>query len=122
MSGTYFLIEPLSYDIHEQNYRQATAALGLSNATTGEKLRVLLETPGQELLSNIPPSVLSAPAIDGDMVLSAATHAETADKKSNIPKGKSWCKELMVGDAQMDVGTYHYLYTTKYPANHVKTG
>lgn len=105
MSGTYFLTEPLSYEIHEQNYRQATAALGLSNATTEERLSVLLETPGQEFLSKIPPSILSAPAIDGDMVLSAATHAQTADKSSNIPKGKSWCRELMIGDAQTDVGT-----------------
>lgn len=79
------------------------AALGLSNATVGERLKALLETPVQGLISKIPPSVLSAPAIDGDMVL-AATHAATADKSSSVPKGKHWCEELMIGDAQMDVG------------------
>ncbi|RJE26204.1 Carboxylesterase [Aspergillus sclerotialis] len=102
MSGTYFLTEPQPYEMHEQNYQKAMEALGLSNATADERLRVLLETPGQELISKIPPSVISAPAIDGDVVLSVATHAETSDKNSNVPKGKAWCKELMIGDAQMD--------------------
>lgn len=103
MSGTYFLTDPQPYEIHEQNYQQAMQALGLSSATAYERLKFLLETPGQELICKIPPSVISAPAIDGDMVSSAATHAETSDKNSNIPKGKSWCKELMIGDAHMDV-------------------
>lgn len=106
MSGTYFLTEPQSYELHEQNYQQAIAALGLSDATAEERLQVLLETPGQVLVSKIPPSVFSTPAIDGDMVLSTTTHDETSDKNSNIPKGKSWCKELMIGDAQMDVSFY----------------
>lgn len=103
MSGTFFLTEPLPYKLHEQNYAQAMAALGLSDASAEERLKVLLEIPGQELISKIPPSVQSAPAIDGDMVLSAATHSQIADKNSTIPKGKNWCKELMIGDAEMDV-------------------
>lgn len=103
MSGTWFLTGPLSYESHEQNYTQAMEALGLSNASVEERIKALLEMPGREVISKVPPSVQSAPAIDGDMALSSATHAQTADKDSTVPKGKSWCRDLMIGDAEMDV-------------------
>lgn len=105
MSGTCFLTAPLSYEFHEQNYAQAMAPLGLSNVSVEERIRTLLEIPGQEIISKIPPSVQSAPAVDGDMVLSVATQAQTADKNSTVPKAKSWCRDLMIGDAEMDVST-----------------
>ena len=105
MSGTFHLSEPLSYESHEQNYASAMSALGLSNATAEERLKVLLETPGDEIISKIPPSVQASPAIDGDMVLSVPRQAESADKDSAVPRGKKWCKELMIGDAEADVST-----------------
>lgn len=103
MSGSFFLNDPLPYDLHEQNYARAMAALGLSNANVEERLTALLETPGDELISKIPPSVQSVPAVDGDIVLSVPTQAQAADKDSAVPKGKRWCKDLMIGDAEMDV-------------------
>jgi carboxylesterase type B len=106
MSGTCLLIQPLPYDLHEQNYQQAIAALGLADASPEERIKALLETPGEDLVAKIPPGVLAVPAIDGDMVSSAVTYAQVADKGSNFPRGKQWCEDLMIGDAEMDVSCH----------------
>ncbi|EAW06756.1 putative carboxylesterase [Aspergillus clavatus NRRL 1] len=102
MSGTSLLIQPLPCDVHEQNYQQAISALRLADLSPQERIQALLKIPGKELLAKIPPSVLSAPAIDEDMVLSFPTYTQVASKNSNIPRGKSWCKDILIGDAQMD--------------------
>lgn len=109
MSGTCLLIQPLPYELHEQNYQQAIAALGLTNASSEERIRALLETPGDDLVAKIPPTVLAVPAIDGTMVTSPVTYAQVADKNSDFPRGKKWCEDLMIGDAQMDVSCHETL-------------
>lgn len=103
MSGSRFFVQALPYDVHEGNYQHAMSALGLQNATSDERIKAFLETPGQDLLAKLPPSVLTAPAVDGDMVPSAVTYAQVADQTSDIPKGKQWCRDLLIGDAQYDV-------------------
>ena len=103
MSGSYFLVPSLPYEVHEQNYQQAVSALGLTEASADERIRALLETPGQDLIGKLPPTILTTPAIDGDMVSPIGSFTETADRNSSVPKGKMWCKDLMIGDAQMDV-------------------
>lgn len=103
MSGTWFLTGPLGFDDHERNYWLAMEALGLKDKTGEERVKALLEMPAEDLLAKLPPSVLIAPAIDGDMVLSHPTHSQVVDRGSTTPKGKRWCKDLMIGDAQMDV-------------------
>ncbi|GAQ03075.1 uncharacterized MFS-type transporter C18.02 [Aspergillus lentulus] len=109
MSGTCLLIKPLPYDLHEQNYQQAIAALGLADASPGERIKTLLETPGEDLVAKIPPTVLAVPAIDGDMVSSAVTYAQVAGKGSSFPRGKNWCEDLVIGDAQMDASIMAFL-------------
>lgn len=103
MSGSFFLLPALPYDVHEENYQQAIAALGLTNATPEERIRVLLETPGQDLIGKLPPSVRFVPALDSDIVPSGVTHVQVGDKGGNVPRGKTWCDSLLVGDTQMDV-------------------
>lgn len=56
-----------------------------------------METPGQDLLAKLPPSARSVPAADNDMMLSAVTYAQVADKACEILKGKSSCRDLLVG-------------------------
>ncbi|KAL5362032.1 Alpha/Beta hydrolase protein [Aspergillus floccosus] len=102
MSGSYFLVPSLPYEVHEQSYQQAISALGLTEASADERIRALLETPGQDLIGKLPPTILTTPAIDGDMVSSIGSFTDTADRNSSVPKGKMWCKDLMIGDAQMD--------------------
>ncbi|KAL2222273.1 putative carboxylesterase [Thermoascus aurantiacus ATCC 26904] len=109
MSGTYLLVQPLPYSVHEEGYRQAMKALGLENATPEERIKALLETPPQDLISKIPPSVPVAPAVDGDLIPSALTYAQTADKTEKTLKAKAWCKDLLIGDAQIDASVISVL-------------
>lgn len=104
MSGTYFLSQPLPYEVHEQNYEKAISALGLSNSSSPEeRIKALLEMPAADAVAQLPPSILSSPAIDGDIVPSTPSRSETASTTSDAPRGKNWCEDLMVGDAQIDV-------------------
>ncbi|KAJ5611260.1 hypothetical protein N7510_007979 [Penicillium lagena] len=102
LSGSFFLIRARLYEAHEGNYQQVIAALGLSDATPEKRLKALLETPVQDLVAKIPPSALTAPAIDGDIVHSDVSFEEVGKQDSNLPCGKSWCQDLMLGDAGQD--------------------
>ncbi|KAF9890585.1 hypothetical protein FE257_005716 [Aspergillus nanangensis] len=102
MSGNYFLLPPLSLSTHEENYNRAIVALGLADVSTDERIQTLVETPAHELASCLPPFVIAAPAIDGDIVAATPTFQDIANPNNNSPKGKSWCQELLIGDAQMD--------------------
>ena len=114
MSGSFLLPPPLPYEAHEENYRKAMAVLGLENATAEERIRVLLETPGQELISKFPPFILSMPAVDGDIIPSSVTFAQTADENSNVPRGDTCCKDVFVGDTQMDVSFRPFIFPWLY--------
>ncbi|KAL2004006.1 hypothetical protein VTN02DRAFT_1069 [Thermoascus thermophilus] len=109
MSGTFLLMTPLPYSVHEDGYQQAMKALGLEKATPEERVKALLETPPQDLISKIPPSVPMLPALDGDLIPSALTYAQTADKSQQTLKAKSWCKDLLIGDAQIDASIFAIL-------------
>lgn len=103
LSGSFFLARARPYEAHEGNYQQVVAALGLSDATPEEKLKALLETPVQDLVAKILPSTLTAPAIDGDIVLSDVSFEEVGKQDSDVPRGKTWCQDLMIGNAELDV-------------------
>ncbi|KAI9370697.1 Alpha/Beta hydrolase protein [Aspergillus egyptiacus] len=109
MSGTYFLSRPLPYEAHEQNYQEAISALGLSDLSSDERVQALLEMPPAEIISRLPRTVLTVPAIDGDIVPSAPSYAETGNPTSDVPKGKNWCHDLMIGDAQIDASIIAFL-------------
>lgn len=103
MSGNRFFSPSLPYESHEQSYKQAMAALGLAGASPEERIEALLKSPGEDLVAKVPPSITPTFAVDGDLVPSAITYSQLADKTNHIPKGKDWCQDLMVGDAQIDV-------------------
>ncbi|KAJ5520425.1 hypothetical protein N7463_000878 [Penicillium fimorum] len=102
MSGTFFLIRALSYEAHEENYRKVLDMLGLTNLSPDARMKALLEVPGHDIVAKIPPSALTAPAIDGEMVLPDISFAEVENSYSDVPRGKAWCRDLMIGDSQTD--------------------
>ncbi|KAL5340273.1 Alpha/Beta hydrolase protein [Aspergillus crustosus] len=110
MSGTYFLTQPLPYEAHEQNYQKAISALGLSDRSPQERIRDLLETPGEDIVARLPPSILTVPAIDGDIAPGAPSRAQTGSITSDAPRGKDWCRDLIVGDAQIDASIIAFLF------------
>lgn len=103
MSGTNLLITPLPYEVHEQGYQAAIKAWGLDGLSPEERIKAILETPAQELITKLPPTVPISFAVDGDLIPSAPSFAEISDKDKPYPKGKAWCKELLIGDAEIDV-------------------
>lgn len=78
-------------------------ALGLENASAEDRVKALLELPGQELVTKLPPSVRFVPALDGDVIQSGVTYAEVGKRESQVLLGKEWCKDLLIGDAEVDV-------------------
>jgi hypothetical protein len=103
MSGNPMLTRPLPLAIHEQSYRTAIKAFGLENATSEERIKVLLETPAQELISKLGVSVLPQPVIDGDIIPSEIPFSRIEDSSSGYPRGTTWCNDFLLGDAQHDV-------------------
>lgn len=103
MSGTSLLIRSLPYEMHEENYQKAMVALGLENASAEDRVKALLEMPGQALVTKLPSSVRFVPALDGDFIQSGVTYAEVVKRDSAVLPGKGWCKELLIGDAEVDV-------------------
>ncbi|PYH42313.1 putative carboxylesterase [Aspergillus saccharolyticus JOP 1030-1] len=109
MSGNRFFSPSLAYEAHEERYEQIMAALGLTDASLEQRLSVLLNTPGEELVAKVPPSIAPAFALDGDLVPTAITYAQLGDRTNRVPRGKDWCRDIMVGDAQIDANIIHVL-------------
>ncbi|KAJ5756743.1 hypothetical protein N7533_006286 [Penicillium manginii] len=109
MSGTCLNIKALSYDEHEKNYTAAIAALGLSTSSPDERVKAILDMPGSELIGKLPPSISPSPAVDNDIVLPGVTYAEIGNTQSTLLPGKSWCSNLLIGDAEMDASILEFL-------------
>lgn len=103
MSGTSLLSKALSYEEHEQNYQNAIIALGLDSKTPAERVNAILRMPPSELIAKLPPSILTAPALDNDIVIPGVTFSAVADPRSKILPGQTWCTDLLIGDADIDV-------------------
>lgn len=103
MAGTSLLLQALPNIAHEENYEKAMAALGLSDAPAQERVKALLEMPGEELVAQLPPGITFAPALDGDLILPGTTYTEIAKPGSSFLPGKEWCQDLLVGSNEIDV-------------------
>lgn len=104
MSGQNILLTPLPYEVHEKGYKTAIKAWGFDTLSPEERIKAIIESPAAELVAKIPPNVAPNFAIDGDLIPNPPTFAEISDKSAaGYPAGKSWCKEILIGDAQHDV-------------------
>lgn len=103
MSGTYFVAQALPFEVHEQNYERAMAALGLSDLSPEERIKALVQMPGPEIVEKLPPPVLmTAPAIDDCYVKSAVTYSQTMDSNANMSEARKVCKDLLIGNIHLD--------------------
>jgi hypothetical protein len=107
MSGTPVLMTSQPFAFHEQNYQRVIGFLGLENASTEERIKVLLKTPAQEIITKLGPSVLSVSAIDGNLILGETTFQKILNTATIHPRGKAWCRDILIGDAQHDVSGTH---------------
>ncbi|KAJ5812667.1 carboxylesterase [Penicillium riverlandense] len=109
MSGSFFLTPPQSDEEHDLNYLKAMKALDLMDATPEERIKVLLERPAQDIVSQLPSSILTAPRVDEELVHPKPSFADVDNPGSFVPQGKLWCPHLMVGNAQMDSTIFRLL-------------
>jgi hypothetical protein len=116
MSGTYLLLSPVSLDVQERSYQEAMKFWGLSDKNPEERIRFLLEAPADMLLK-LPPSSLVATTLDNDLIPSRGSFNEVKCSQSIDPLGKSWCQDILIGDASADVSTHRYqdLWLLIYP-------
>lgn len=109
MSGTCLLLRPLPTFAHESFYQAFCEAQGLTNVSGSERIKAIEKMDSLTLFSNMPPGIPSAPLVDQDIIKTAPTY-KSAESWSeggdpSIP-GLHWCKELVIGDCQMDVSGF----------------
>ncbi|KAJ5792605.1 uncharacterized protein N7503_008583 [Penicillium pulvis] len=109
MAGTSLLLHALPNIAHEENYEKAMAALGLSDAPPEERVKTLLEMPGEELVAQLPPGIAFAPALDGDLILPGTTYTEIRKPGSSFLPGKEWCQDLLIGNNEIDASILDFL-------------
>jgi hypothetical protein len=80
------------------------SALGLGNSDddTDEVIERLLRIPTEDLWQKIPPTIQFVPVVDGDIIPEDITFPAFKSKISTITS----CKQIMLGDSQLDVGCF----------------
>ncbi|KAJ5924523.1 carboxylesterase [Penicillium verhagenii] len=109
MAGTSLLLQALPNIAHEENYEKSMAALGLADAPAEERVKALLEMPGEDLVAQLPPGISYAPALDGDLILPGTTYTEIAKQESSFLPGKAWCQDLLIGDNEIDASILGFI-------------
>ncbi|KAJ5714650.1 uncharacterized protein N7483_011831 [Penicillium malachiteum] len=109
MGGSSLPVIALPYVAHEANYDRAISALGLTDATPEERIKALLEIPGEELVLKLAPSTRTAAAIDGDFIRPGVTFNEISKPGSELLPGKTWCQDLLIGCNELDSSILAFL-------------
>jgi hypothetical protein len=105
MGGTNLLVKPLPESVNEQNYEKVLQLLDLRDLPAQDRVKTLREIPAEELLAVLPPELVFLPTSGGDLDLPINTFEEIymGESQGCLHPGKLWCKQIMIGDCQMDV-------------------
>lgn len=110
MSGTPFLKESLDASVAEATYNEVLSALGGSDLPDEEQVKLLLETPAENLWSKIGPSIPLFPVLDHDFINEDPTfnllREGSAASIAAVVPGRKWCEEILIGDCQLDVSSH----------------
>lgn len=111
MSGTFLLRPPIGPEAQEESYNAVLKLWELESKSPSERIAALLKIPSSELISKLPPSISFNPAADGDIVPSKPlSYAQVADASDNSLPGRRWCRNILIGDCQMNVGNISIFY------------
>ncbi|KAK4545632.1 hypothetical protein LTR36_002585 [Oleoguttula mirabilis] len=101
LSGTSLLLPPLPVEVAEQSYQSAIKTLGLTSATTQERIHALLTIDAGELSGKLRATPM-LPTVDDELPLASHTFADfTTSGNISLP-GVKWCESVMIGDCQFD--------------------
>lgn len=100
------LLRPLPTSVAEFAYLSALKALAAEQLSPSDRVKTLIETSGPDLIAKIPMSVPFMPVIDGDIITEPPSFKDLGDPSKppssyTVPK---WCRRVMIGDCQYDVG------------------
>lgn len=112
MGGTNLLMKPLPEGVNEQNYEKVLHLLNLNHLPAQERVKALRNMPAEDILAALPPGLPFLPTTGGDLDLPINNFEETylGESQGIMHPGKSWCKEIMIGDCQMDVSQQFEIY------------
>jgi hypothetical protein len=115
MGGTDLLMKPLPDFVTEGAYQKIVKRLGLDDLSPSERVEALVQMESEKVLQNVLPSDPLMPSIGSELSLVAHTYEEIYQGVQGPLKlpGRNWCKQIMVGDCQMDVGTIYPLLAQK---------
>jgi len=97
LGGTALLIPKLPPPVTEHGYAAVCQALGLEELSGQDRVQALIKTSSDDLLTKLGPNIPLMPALDDQVIPKALSFADLA-----VP-GSSWCKEILIGDCQLDV-------------------
>lgn len=85
----------------ERSFATAIQLLGCNG-----DVDVLLKASPEDIREKIGRKMPMGPLIDGEKIAAATTYAALADpgRAADLFPGMQWCKRILVGDCQMDVG------------------
>ncbi|KAK5195057.1 hypothetical protein LTR99_002704 [Exophiala xenobiotica] len=109
LSGTCLLLRPLPTFVHEMFYSGVCEAHGLDKLSGEERVKAIEKISSLDLFLKVPPFIPSLPVLDRDFITAAPTFASAEDwSNSSKPElaGLEWCKEIIIGDSQMDGNIY----------------
>ncbi|KAJ5950821.1 carboxylesterase [Penicillium vulpinum] len=104
MGGTNLLIKPVPEIVNEQTYGQSLQLLNLQDLPAEGRVKALEALPAEKILASLVPDMAFIPSSGGDLNLPTNNFEELylGQSEGTTHPGKSWCKEIMIGDCQMD--------------------
>jgi hypothetical protein len=105
MGGTNLLMKPLPEIANEQVYTQLLQLLNLEDLPAESRVKEMEDLPAERIVASLAPGMAFMPSSGGDLNLPTNSFEEIYRGESDgVPHlGRSWCKQIMIGDCQMDV-------------------
>lgn len=105
MGGTNLSMKPLPEIVNEQVYTQLLQLLNLKHLPAESRVKELEVLPAEKIVASLSPGMPFLPSSGGDLNLPTNNFEEIYRGESGgVPHpGRSWCKQIMIGDCQMDV-------------------
>lgn len=109
MGGTDLLMKPIPDFVTEGIYNTIEKRLGLDDLSPSERVEALVNMESEKILQNTSPSDPLWPSQGSELNLVVHTYEEIYHGVQGPLKllGRQWCKQIMVGDCQMDVDTFY---------------
>lgn len=102
MGGTPTLIPRLPIEVAQSTYSSVLEKLGISDASSEERVRKLKQTGREDWITKLGPGLALSPVADKDEK-TAPFYQVGVPENTVSPPGSELCRRIMLGDCEMDV-------------------